>query len=137
MIEEELIRAAAAGAEASGARVAEFTVAPVGPEETGGAPRHDWLVEFSRPPGDAAAFLRAADDAIAAGNSDYADHRRGCASLGAPRLVPLAPGTIGAWLARAGRLGGQFKVPRVPPSREVARAIESISDELAAKERGA
>lgn len=137
VIEEELIRAAAAGAEASGARIEEFTVAPVGPDETGGVPRHDWLVEFSQPPGDADAFLRAADDALAAGNSDYADHRRGDAALGAPRLVPLAPGTFGAWLARAGRLGGQFKVPRVPPSREVARAILAVSDDLAAKERGA
>lgn len=129
--EEELVRAARAGAEAAGAEVAEFAVAPVFPDASGGHPRHDWLVEFRSRPADPAAFLRALDARLAAGNDDYADHRR--ADLDPPRLVDLAPGTLAEWLRRRGRQGGQAKVPRAIPGAADRAELEAVSGELAAR----
>jgi hypothetical protein len=77
--------------------------------------RYDLLVEPARPPGRAAAarFLRGVDEALAAGNREYAD-KRASGRLAAPRLHVMRPG----WAERRcradfarGRRDAQHKWP--------------------------
>jgi hypothetical protein len=48
-----------------------------------------------------------------------------------PGLIPIPPGTFHRWLAAAGKLGDQHKVPRVTSTRVLAEAV------LAARGTGA
>ena len=58
-------------------------------------------------------FARALDQALAASNADYREHRAGDFGLRPPQVDAVAPGTFAAWMKRRGRLGGQHKVPRI------------------------
>jgi hypothetical protein len=123
VIVEEVEQALLAGCRATGADVAEFTVAPRFPEP--GEPRggHDWLVEFRAAPAEPAAFVAAVDSALQQLNTDYRTKRAGDLGMQAPRLIPLPPGAFHRWMHSAGKLGDQHKVPRVTNNRTMAEAI--------------
>jgi hypothetical protein len=123
VIVEEVEKALLAACRATGAVVAEFTVAPRFPEP--GEPRggHDWLVEFRRPPADASAFGAALDGALQELNTDYRTKRTGDLGMRPPRLLVLPAGAFHRWLRAAGKLGDQHKVPRVTGSRSLAEAL--------------
>ncbi len=123
VIVEEVEQALLAACRATGADVAEFTVAPRFPEP--GEPRggHDWLVEFRAAPFDRAAFVAAIDAALQELNTDYRTKRAGDLGMRPPRLLGLPPGTFHGWMRIAGKLGDQHKVPRVTNSRVVAEAL--------------
>jgi len=137
VIGEELDAAVlAAGAEA-GAEVANFAVQAVYPAvaEAGDdrpvtTGRHRWHVEFARPAADPMAFMRAVDEKLKALNEDYASYRKGDRAVGEPELVVLAPGSFYEWMKRTGRLGGQYKIPRVLTDAGLADRLRAISDEL-------
>jgi hypothetical protein len=123
VIVEEVEQALLAAGRATGADVAEFTVAPRFPEP--GEPRggHDWLVEFRAAPADLAAFAAEIDAALRGLNTDYRTKRAGDLGMQAPRVLALPAGTFHRWMQAAGKLGDQHKVPRVTNSRVVADAI--------------
>jgi hypothetical protein len=104
-----------------GAEVNEFTVAPqVNPPE--GEPFHEWLVEFSRPPEDRAAFARDLDLAMVAENLYYRDLIEGKV-LRPLVLTPLPAGSFRRYMKSRGKLGGQNKVPRLANDRALADAL--------------
>src|SRR4030042_177367 len=107
---EEAVRTAC---ERTGARVLDFTAAPVFPEKSGELPRHEWLVEFETPPADLAAFERILDERLGELNADYAVHRRDDAGLLPPRVTSLRPGSFYNFMKARGKLGGQNKVARL------------------------
>lgn len=120
----ELIeKAIAAACRQAGATIADYTVWPRFPTPEEPRPAHRWIVEFDRPPADAAAFTAALDETIRTENEDYNTHREGDFGLDPPVLVPVAPGTFYTWMKQNGKLGGQHKVPRVVPSDQTAHAI--------------
>jgi hypothetical protein len=123
VIVEEVEQALLDACRATGAAVAEFTVAPRFPEP--GEPRggHDWLVEFRAAPADREAFVAALDLALQALNTDYRTKRGGDLGMQAPRLIPLPSGTFHRWMQASSKLGDQHKVPRVTNSRVIAEAI--------------
>jgi hypothetical protein len=123
VIVEEVEQALVAACRATGADVAEFTVAPRFPEPGEARGGHDWLVEFRTAPEDDRLFTAALDRALIALNTDYRTKRAGDLALEAPRLVALPPGTFHGWLRAAGKLGDQHKVPRVTNSRTLADAL--------------
>jgi len=123
VIIEEVEQALVVACRRTGAEPAEFTVAPRYP--TAGEPRggHDWLVEFRTPPRDRQTFVRQLDEALAALNTDYRTKRTLDVGMLAPRLVELPAGSFHRWMREVGKLGDQYKVPRVLNDRAVVEAL--------------
>jgi len=126
LIVEEAEEAVRTACERTGARVLDFTAAPVFPEKSGELPRHEWLIEFETPPADLSAFERALDERLAELNADYAVHRSDDASLLAPQVTVLRPGSFYAFMKARGKLGGQNKVPRLKNDREFAEMLHGL-----------
>ena len=102
--------------------VTEFTVAPLVSDDPATPSRHEWLVEFSRPPHDATSFAVALDVALRRRNTYYDDLRRG--NILVPlQLTPLPVGVFQRYMKSLGRLGGQNKVPRLGNDRKVADGL--------------
>ncbi|OGX88762.1 hypothetical protein BEN47_08435 [Hymenobacter lapidarius] len=121
---EQALRAAMA--QFSEVEVTEFTVAPLVGDDPATPSRHEWLVEFARPPRDVAAFAGALDTALRHRNSYYDDLRRG--NILVPlQLTPLPVGTFQRYMKSLGKLGGQNKVPRLGNDRKVAEALKNKS----------
>jgi hypothetical protein len=104
--------------------VVEFTVAPrvsTTPDEPS---QHEWLMEFARPPQDAAAFAAALDAGLRRRNVYYDDLLGG--NILAPlRLTSLPQGAFQRYMKSLGKLGGQNKVPRLSNDRTVADGLTS------------
>lgn len=102
--------------------VVEFTVAPLVSDDPATPSCHEWLVEFARPPAEAAAFAAALDTALRHRNTYY-DDLRGGNILVPLRLTPLPAGAFQRYMKGLGKLGGQNKVPRLGNDRTVADAL--------------
>ncbi|WP_026950696.1 GH3 auxin-responsive promoter family protein [Algoriphagus mannitolivorans] len=104
--------------EQTGATITNFTAAPVFFEGNGSKGAHEWVVEFKKEPESLEQFGNLLDEKLRQINSDY-DAKR-YKDLALKRLVlHAAPhGLFEAWLGKKGKLGGQFKVPRLANSRE-------------------
>ena len=101
---------------ATGAEVLEYTAAPVFMDEEGKC-RHQWLIEFSRPPADTDHFAGLLDIALQTINSDYEAKRFKDITLQRLELIPARRGLFNDWLKQKGKLGGQHKVPRLSNDR--------------------
>lgn len=121
---ENAERALSEACSATGAKVANFTVAPVyfdAADSLSGGLRsgaHEWLVEFDEVPADLAAFHQVLDDTLRRVNSDYDAKRHKDLALRMPMLRVLPAGTFYAWMRRRNKLGGQNKVPRLSNDRQ-------------------
>jgi hypothetical protein len=123
LISEEVERAVAAAAAATGAEVVDFHVGPLFPEQPGTPGRHLYLIEFARPPADLDRFTAELDGTLGRLNEDYAAHRAGDLTLRAPAVCCVRRGGFAAWLRSKGKLGGQHKLPRMDNSGELTREI--------------
>ena len=103
--------------EATGAVITNFTAAPIYLEE-GKRGGHEWIIEFRTPPSDIGTFNGVLDDTLRRINSDYDAKRAHDLALVAPVIHPVAENTFYNWMKRRGKLGGQYKVPRLSNSRE-------------------
>lgn len=96
----------------------EFTVAPnVTPEE--GLPRHEWYVEFAKPPADLKAFSKTLDQHLVNLNSYYEDLIVGNI-LTNLKIIGLQQQAFINYMKSLGKLGGQNKVPRLSNDRKIA-----------------
>lgn len=118
---EELIidnadRAITAAAVATGAKVLDYTAAPIFMDgrSKGG---HEWLVEFDTPPSDVMLFAEILDRTLQEVNSDYAAKRFKNSTLMPPKLVVARKGVFYRWMQNRQKLGGQNKVPRLANDR--------------------
>jgi len=127
VIVEEVERALARACEATGADVAEFTVAPSYPSPTEARGGHEWFVEFRRPPQDFADFARVLDTTLLDLNNDYHTKRAGAVGMLPPTLTSMPPGTFYWWLRTIGKLGDQHKVPRVTNDRRIAEQLSGCN----------
>jgi hypothetical protein len=116
LISEEVEKAVAAAAAATGASVVDFHVGPVFAKTAGLAGRHRYLVEFAEPPTEAARFASELDAALCRTNEDYEAHRRGDLTMLAPEVCSVRRGGFADWMHSVGKLGGQHKVPRMDNS---------------------
>ena len=124
----EATRLAEALAEASRATesvVREWHVAPVLPTPGNPWGRHEWWVEFQRPPADPVRFESILDDVLRRTVLDYDAHRTGNVQLFPPRLVQVPEGTFHRALSVRGKLGGQNKVPAAWNDRTWAELLEN------------
>jgi hypothetical protein len=113
LISEEIERAVAQAAEATGTAVVDFHVGPVFPETAGTPGRHRYFVEFAQELQDLSAFARQLDETLCRLNEDYAAHRAGDLTMLAPEVWPVRRGGFADWMRWRGKLGGQHKVPRM------------------------
>jgi hypothetical protein len=116
-------QAIAAACSSTGARVRDYTAAPIYFSD-GGNGAHEWLVAFDKAPENLHQFTVALDGALQRINSDYEAKRHKDIALRLPVLRAVPPHTFEAWLQSKGKLGGQHKVPRLSNDRNF---IEEIS----------
>jgi len=109
------------------AEIIDYTAAPVFMGE-GEKARHQWLIEFSRPPESIDFFTELLDNALKSANSDYEAKRYKSLALHTPEVIMLKPGTFYEWLKLNGRLGGQYKVPRLSNDRKIVEEILQIQN---------
>jgi len=121
LINEEVEKAIATAALASGAALIDFHVGPVFPATAGHPGRHRWFVEFTETicPDARIHFERELDAALGRLNADYLAHRLGDLTMMAPEVCPVPRGGFAAWMRSRGRLGGQNKVPRMDNSGQI------------------
>jgi hypothetical protein len=111
---------------ATGAIVVDYTAAPIFIAGEHQKARHEWIIEFSRPPQDIVHFTKIVDNELKKVNSDYEAKRSNDLLLQLP-LIHLAPaGTFLSWLASRNKLGGQHKVPRLQNNRDMLEEILKI-----------
>lgn len=114
--------ALASACHATGARVLNYTVAPVYTSGTSRG-RHQWLMEFEVRPADMESFADELDRALQNENSDYQAKRAGGIFLDRLSVVEAPRGLFDRWLASTGKLGGQRKVPRLSNDRHIIDSL--------------
>ena len=122
IIQLEVERALEQARNQYGGVVTEFTVAPqIHPVE--GAPYHEWFIEFEELPGDLARFRDKIDEVMQAGNHLYRELV--AAKAMAPlKIALIKKGGIFAYMKKEGKLGGQFKLPRLKNDRSLADELQ-------------
>lgn len=103
-------------------RAVEFTVAPQVKPPEGGLPYHEWLIEFEARPESMERFALDLDAAMTRQNIYYQDLIVGKV-LQPLKIRSLPRDAFRAYMKRAGKLGGQNKVPRLSNDRHLADAI--------------
>ena len=122
LISEEVEGAIAEAAARTDSDVRDWHVGPV---FAGALGYHHFLIEFSRPPNDLAAFRLALDAELSRRNADYLAHRVEGVGLPLPRLTVSRPGGFDGWMRTKGKLGGQHKVPRMDGSGSLTAEIQA------------
>mgnify|MGYP005750526441 CR=1 FL=1 len=104
--------------EQTGATITNFTAAPVFFEGNGSKGAHEWVVEFKKEPESLDQFGDLLDEKLRQINSDYDAKRYKDLALKRLILHAAPKGLFESWLGKKGKLGGQFKVPRLANTRE-------------------
>lgn len=122
-------RAIAHACEATGAVIANYTVAPVFPTATVKG-HHQWLIEWIKNPASIEDFCRVLDQTLQSLNSDYQAKRIDGIFMASPQILTMPEGTFNAWLETTGngRLGGQRKVPRLSNNRSLADRLTALAN---------
>jgi hypothetical protein len=120
--------------EQTGAEVLEYTAAPVFMDANAKC-RHQWLIEFSRPPQDLKQFAALLDKHLQEINSDYEAKRYKDITLQPLEIIVARKGLFNDWLKMHGKLGGQHKVPRLSNSRDNIEQLLAINGEESGKRK--
>ena len=115
--------------EQTGAEVLEYTAAPVFMDANAKC-RHQWLIEFSRPPQDLQQFATLLDRRLQQINSDYEAKRYKDITLQHLEIVEARQNLFNDWLKLRGKLGGQHKVPRLSNSRETIEQLLKLNEKM-------
>ena len=125
LIVENADRAITLACEKSGAIISEYTAAPAYFENTKNVV-HEWYIEFEKEPDDIEFFTEIFDNALKSQNSDYEAKRYRDLVLDKPKIISLPKGTFYKWLKTKGKLGGQYKVPRLSNDRKIIEEISKL-----------
>ena len=110
----------------TGAEVSEYTAAPVFMDDKAKC-RHQWLIEFAKPPKNLQQFAKLLDQHLQEINSDYEAKRYKDITLQPLEIIEARKDLFNDWLKLHGKLGGQHKVPRLSNSRETIEQLLSIN----------
>jgi hypothetical protein len=113
----------------TGAEVNGFTAAPLFLLDKAKG-RHQWLIEFEKPPRSVDEFARVLDLSLQALNSDYEAKRYKEISLQPPEVIPAQKDIFHLWLKEKGKLGGQHKVPRLCNNRAMLDELLALNRTL-------
>ena len=102
-----------------------FCVAPqVQPlPQEGDKPYHEWFIEFETPPGDLTTFAKDLDRSVMQKNVYYRELREGNV-IQEPKVHCLKLGSFHRYMDSVGKLGEQFKIPRLSNDRKIADQLE-------------
>ena len=117
LIIENAEKGLVAACEATGAKVLEYTAAPVF-MDTDARCCHQWLVEFAEAPSSLEKFAEVLDMTLQQVNSDYEAKRYKNKTMQRLELVVARKSLFADWLKSKGKLGGQHKVPRLSNTRQ-------------------
>ena len=108
--------------------VLEYTVAPIYMQSVnkGG---HEWIIEFESTPKDLDFFASALDDALKFVNSDYEAKRFKDLALKKPKIHIAKKNLFYRWMKNRGKLGRQFKVPRLSNERTHLESLLNLNNE--------
>lgn len=106
-----------------GINIIEYTVAPQIKPTEGGAPYHEWFVEFEHPPTDLTAFAARLDQEMTQQNIYYQDLIAG-GILQQLKITSLPTDAFRNYMKTQGKLGGQNKVPRLSNDREIVEKLK-------------
>ena len=84
---------------------------------------HEWVFEFNNKPDDMEQFIRLLDENLKMLNSDYAAKRNKDLALTMPIVHTVEHGFFYKWMKSQGKLGRQFKVPRLANDRNNLESI--------------
>ncbi|MFQ3577274.1 MAG: GH3 auxin-responsive promoter family protein, partial [Cytophagales bacterium] len=113
------------------AKIDNYTAAPIYLSKTAGG--HEWLVEFEQEPDDLDIFTKCLDMKLRELNSDYDAKRQKDLALQMPLVRVLPKNSFFNWLKSKGKLGGQYKIPRLSNDRTVLEEIWEISKQTSNK----
>ena len=101
--------------------VTEFHVAPEINPKTG-LPYHEWFIEFKELPSDEFVFAECLDEAMQKQNSYYKDLIEG--KVLKPLIITkIREGGFRQYMKTEGKLGGQYKPPRLSNNRKLANSL--------------
>ena len=110
----------------TGAKVVDYTVAPVFMDADAKC-RHQWLVEFAEKPASMEVFAGILDSSLQQINSDYEAKRYKNKTMQQLEIVVARENLFNDWLKSKGKLGGQHKVPRLSNSRQYIEELLEIN----------
>ena len=125
VIGEEVEHAMLQAAAQFGARITEFTVAPMIVQQGQGKSYHEWLVEFEQAPDQMEAFADCLDQQLRDKNVYYDDLIRGNI-LDRLKISLVRKNGFIDYMKQIGKLGGQNKVPRLSNDRNLANGLEAF-----------
>ncbi|MBK8498615.1 MAG: GH3 auxin-responsive promoter family protein [Flavobacteriales bacterium] len=102
--------------------VAEFTVAPQMKPSDQGLPHHEWFIEFTTAPSDAAHFAAAIDGAMSARNIYYRDLVKGHV-LRPLVITAVERDGFSRWMKAHGMNDAQSKMPRLANDRRYVTGL--------------
>jgi len=132
VIERELTDSITQICRRHGVASVNFHVAPLFPDPKHGRllGRHEWWIELRPADGatapDPVAFAADLDRELASRNDDYAAKRSG-RGLVEPLVHFVRAGLFEEWLKRAGKWGGQNKMPRCGSDRRIADQLAEVA----------
>lgn len=122
VISEEVEDALMMAANSENIKVTEFTVAP-NVSTSGEKSFHEWFIEFKNPPQNMEAFADKVDINLRRKNIYYEDLISG-KILHPLKIRMVQNGGFIHYMKSIGKLGGQYKVPRLCNDRKIATAIQ-------------
>ncbi len=88
--------------------------------------RHEWIIEFKKPPNDIDRFAYLLDQFLKNENSDYEAKRYKDFAISMPKVKVAKKNLFYNWLKSKNKLGGQHKVPRLSNDRLFLDELEDI-----------
>jgi hypothetical protein len=125
VIGEEVEHAMLQAAAQFGAKITEFTVAPMIVQQGQGKSYHEWFVEFEQAPDQLEAFADCLDQQLRDKNVYYDDLIRGNI-LDRLKISLVRKNGFIDYMKQIGKLGGQNKVPRLSNDRNLAIGLEAF-----------
>jgi hypothetical protein len=89
--------------------------------------RHQWLIEFKKPPSKMQEISSLIDELLKSENSDYEAKRYNNISLDKPEIIIGKKGVFYRWMKKRNKLGGQNKIPRLSNSREYIEELLKLN----------
>ena len=93
-----------------------YTAAPLFLLDNGKG-RHQWIIEFEKPPVSIEKFVKCLDEALQQLNSDYSAKRYKEISLQMPEIIVARENLFFDWMKKHNKYGGQHKIPSLSNNR--------------------
>lgn len=110
----------------TGAIVKEYTAAPQFMLDKAKG-RHQWFIEFVKPPVSMTEYAHLLDENLKKLNSDYEAKRYKDITLQPLEIIVAREGVFYEWLKQKGKLGGQHKIPRLSNERTHIEELFAIN----------